>query len=83
MRRYIFAAISVLFFCGELTAETPSELRLGRAGHAFDHLAGIGAQAEAAVASGSTIIFSSGVGEAGYQGLPPEKKFGDKRAKCQ
>ena len=64
-----------LFFCGELAAETPSELRLGRAGHAFDHLGGIGVQAEAAAASGSTIIYSSGVGEAGYQGLPPQKEF--------
>jgi hypothetical protein len=75
VRRYIFAAISVLFFCGKLMAETPGELRLGRAGHAFDHLAGIGAQAEVAAASGANIIYSSGVGEAGYQGLPPEKEF--------
>jgi hypothetical protein len=75
VRRYIFAAIFISFFCNEIVAETPSELRLGRAGHAFDHLGGIGAQAAAAAASGATIIYSSGVGEAGYQGLPTQKDF--------
>lgn len=75
MRRQIFALICILFFCGKLVAETPCELRIGRAGHAFDHLGGIGLQAEAAAASGSTIIYASGVGEAGYQGLPPQMDF--------
>ena len=38
-------------------------------------LGGIGLQAEAAAASGSNIIYASGVGEAGYQGLPPQNDF--------
>ena len=72
----LFAAICVSYFsAASLIAETPSELRIGRAGHAFDHLGGIGLQAEAAAASGSTIIYASGVGEAGYQGLPPQNEF--------
>jgi hypothetical protein len=75
LHRQIFAAIYVLFFCSELVADTPSELRIGRAGHAFDHLGGIGAQAEAAAASGSTIIYTGGLGEAGYHGLPPQNEF--------
>ncbi len=75
MWRLIFAAISVFAFSSRLVAETRSELRIGRAGHAFDHLGSIGSQAEAAAASGSSIIYSSGVGVAGYQGLPPQKDF--------
>lgn len=54
-----------------LRAETPSALRVGRAGHAFDHLGGFGDQAEAAAASGATIIYPSGLGGQGYEGLPP------------
>jgi hypothetical protein len=61
--------------CGELAAEMPAELRIGRAGHAFDHLGGIGGQAEAAAASGATINYSGGLGEAGYQGLPTPNDF--------
>src|SRR6187401_1445181 len=75
LKSLLFAAICFLFFCGDLAAETPSALRIGRAGHAFDHLGGIGSQAEAAAASGANIIYSSGVGDLGYQGLPPEKEF--------
>lgn len=60
---------------GELAAETPPELRIGRAGHAFDHLGGIGGQAEAAAASGASIIYSGGLGEAGYHGLPTSGDF--------
>ncbi len=75
MHRQVFATICVLIFCGELAAELPSELRLGRAGHAFDHLGDIGGQAEAAAASGATIIFSSGISQAAYQGMPSQKEF--------
>ncbi len=56
---------------GRLPSETLSELRVGQAGHAFDHLGNIGAQAEAAAASGATIIYATGLGALGYQGLPP------------
>src|SRR5438128_1127687 len=45
-------------------------LDVGEAGYAFDHLGGIAGQAEAAVASGQTILFVSGVGGMGYGGLP-------------
>src|SRR6476620_245379 len=75
LKRLLFAAICFRFFCSDLAAETPIELRIGRAGHAFDHLGTIGLQAEAAAASGAIIIYSSGVGEAGYQGLPAQKDF--------
>jgi hypothetical protein len=75
LKRLLFAAICLLLFRGALLAETPPELRIGRAGHAFDHLGAIGLQAEAAAASGLNIIYSSGFGEAGYRGLPPEKDF--------
>jgi hypothetical protein len=75
LRRQILAVFFVLIFCGALGAEMPSELRLGRAGHAFDHLGGIGAQADAAAASGATIIYTGGLGEAGYHGLPPQSEF--------
>jgi hypothetical protein len=50
--------------------ENARELRVGRAGHAFDHLGAISEQAEAAAASGATIIYASGLGAEGYSGLP-------------
>jgi hypothetical protein len=75
MRSLIFAVIWPLFFVGVAAATTPAELRLGRAGHAFDHLGKIGEQAEAAAASGSTIIYATGLGSAGYAGLPPQSDF--------
>ena len=49
---------------------TPRELQVGFAEHAFDHLGSIGEQAEAALASGANIIYTSGLGADGYQGLP-------------
>ena len=60
-------------------AEIPRELRVGIAGHAFDHLGGIGEQAEAAAASGATVIYPAGFGQmGGYDGLakPQELKKG-------
>ncbi len=64
-----------------LKAETPVALRLGIASHAFDHLGNIGEQANAATASGSTIIYNSGLGALGYQGLPDEKTLSAERLK--
>jgi hypothetical protein len=55
--------------------EPPASLRVGHAGHAFDHLGGYGNQAEAAAASGATIIYATGLGGIGYSGLPPATKF--------
>jgi hypothetical protein len=43
---------------------------VGMAGHAFDHLGNLGEQAEAAAASGATIIYATGLGGDGYSGLP-------------
>lgn len=48
-----------------------AELRVGVAGHAFDHLANLGEQGDAAAASGSTIIYTTGFGSIGYEGLHP------------
>lgn len=73
MRKFIFAIGLIL--AGDAVAQTPVELRVGRAGHAFDHLGGIGGQAEAAAESGATILYTGGLGEAGYSGLPPQEEF--------
>jgi hypothetical protein len=50
-------------------------LRVGVAGHAFDHLGAISEQAPAAAANGATIIYASGVGGLGYDGLPQADQF--------
>jgi len=60
----------VLFVAAMALAASPPELRVGMAGHAFDHLGNIGEQAEAAAASGATIIYATGLGGDGYSGLP-------------
>lgn len=75
MHARIFAVGSLLILCVHLEAQTVPELRIGHAQHAFDHLGDIGDQAEAAAACGETIIYSGGLGEVGYLGLPPEKNF--------
>ena len=49
-------------------------LRVGVAGHAFDHLGAIGHQAEAAAAAGANLIYA-GFGAAGYNGLPSPGEF--------
>src|SRR4051812_42130112 len=67
--------VFLLVFAGPAVAQIPPELRIGRANHAFDHLGNIGGQADAAAASGATIIYTGGLGEAGYHGLPPKKDF--------
>ncbi len=71
--------VTACFFSLHLlsTADVPRELRVGIAGHAFEHLGGIGDQADAAIASGMTIIYPAGFGQmAGYDGLakPEELK---------
>jgi hypothetical protein len=50
-------------------------LAVGIAGHAFDHLGEINEQADAAAASGSSIIYASGIGPIGYEGLPTPDKL--------
>jgi hypothetical protein len=78
-------ASCILALCACRTpAEDLGPLAVGVAGHAFDHLGGIGDQAAAAAASGATIIYASGFGGLGYGGLPAPgelgpagKRFGD------
>jgi hypothetical protein len=76
----LFAWTSISFLCAiAAIAETP-QFRVGRAGHAFDHLGAYGSQAEAAAASGATIIYASGLGGLGYSGLPSEAEFTTQKA---
>ena len=75
----------ILFLCSFCAAAVavagvPEALRVGVAGHAFDHLGDIGGQAEAAAASGANIIYCSGLGALGYQGLPSEAELEQARA---
>src|SRR5437588_975592 len=60
-------------------ADASRELRVGIEGHAFDHLGAIGGQAEAAAASGANIIYVSGLGALGYQGLPSAEQMRKQR----
>src|ERR1043165_5860060 len=72
--------LSILFIAvGSVAASTERELQIGIAGHAFDHLGGIPEQAEAAAASGSTIIYTTGFGSLGYAGLPAEAELKQQR----
>jgi hypothetical protein len=87
-RRCAFTALLVLLFCLVSSfgapADNKNELRVGRAGHAFDHLGSISMQGEAAATSGATIIYASGLGAEGYQGLPsPEKLMKAKKAAAE
>src|SRR5437867_1868517 len=54
-------------------------LRVGEAGHAFDHLGAIGDQAEAAAASGATILYVTGFGGLGYGRLPVPEELAKQR----
>ncbi len=63
------ALVILLGMAGTAAAER-RELRVGVAGHAFDHLGNIADQAETAAASGCTIIYGTGFGGIGYLGLP-------------
>ena len=75
MKRSCWFLLSVILhaFAAPLYADTPTtspDLRVGTGFHAFEHLGGIGHQAEAAAACGVTVIYASGVGGDGYGGLP-------------
>lgn len=63
--------------CGPAAA--PAVLRVGTAAHAFDHLGSVGDQAEAAASSGANILYVSGVGALGYQGLPSVQELEKRR----
>jgi hypothetical protein len=70
-----FRGFLALLSFSTFAADIPSELHVGRAGHAFDHLGNIGSQADTAAASGATIIYSTGLGGIGYGGLPSPENF--------
>ena len=71
--------LPLLGLTGTSAIGAPVELRVGTAGHAFDHLGSIGDQAEAAAASGASIIYVTGLGALGYQGLPPAQEIDRQR----
>jgi hypothetical protein len=58
-----------------LLGASPKDLRLGIAGHAFDHLGAYSEQADTAVASGANILYCTGLGGFGYLGLPAQDKL--------
>lgn len=65
----------LLLLGGALFAGGLPPLAIGVASHAFDHLGNICDQAPAAAASGATIIYSTGLGEFGYEGLPDSRQL--------
>src|SRR5688572_1100494 len=74
---FVFTLLLVVVTTRAALAEETNPLALGVAGHAFDHLGAIGEQAEAAAASGFNIIYATGCGGAGYEGLPPADKLAE------
>jgi hypothetical protein len=72
---WLLAVSALVGFNLAHSAEIPRELRVGRAGHAFDHVGGISDQAAAAAASGASIIYATGLGGYGYHGLPGEDEL--------
>jgi hypothetical protein len=63
--------------------ESKVDLRVGIAQHAFEHLGNIGEQAPTAAASGSTIIYVSGIGALGYGGLSAPAEFTETKSKTR
>jgi len=62
----------LVFLSATAHAADHSNLDVGLAQHAFDHLGNLGDQAPAAVASGVNVIYATGLGSLGYTGLPTE-----------
>src|SRR5690242_14884576 len=80
-RRAFTATAACLLLClasARLPGQ-PAELRTGLSAHAFDHLGSIGDQAEAAAASWATVIYLTGLGASGYQGLPDPEAIQQQR----
>jgi hypothetical protein len=69
----VLAIVAVATVTAE--AEEVPALRVGRVGHAFDHLGTIGDQAPVAAASGATVIYATGLGGHGYAGLPADAEL--------
>ncbi len=61
-------------------ADSHPEFRPCFSFHAFDHLHNYGQQAAAAVASGSTVIYATGLGLDGYSGLPTAELWATHRS---
>lgn len=76
----LILALATFLGSSALAAEA-DPLAVGVAGHAFDHLGGISEQADAAADSGANIIYATGVGGAGYFGLPPAQELDALRQK--
>jgi len=70
-----FYAVTFSLLCAYGALAQAADLRVGTAGHAFDHLGSIDEQAEAAAASGMNILYVTALGAAGYQGLPPPQEL--------
>lgn len=68
------AGLAVVSIATGVSATT-SDLRVGIATHAFDHLGGIGDQATTAARSGANIIYVTGIGGLGYSGLPSQMEL--------
>src|SRR5437762_4640478 len=68
---------------GGRASPASADLRVGVAGHAFDHLGGIGEQATVAAHSGANILYVTGLGSAGYQGLPAKAELVRQRMRTQ
>lgn len=79
MKKHLFGLLAVVVWPVLVQAATPTEFRVGTAGHAFDHLGNIGEQAAAATDSGATIIYATGLGSVGYAGLPSTEKLAELR----
>lgn len=67
--------IPLLLLSGLAAAQSPPDLRVGAAFHAFEHLYDYGKQAEAAAACGATVIYATGLGSDGYTGLPAPEEW--------
>lgn len=78
MNRTIVPVVLLSLAIKTLAADL-SPLSVGVAGHAFDHLGSIADQAPAAAASGATIIYSTGLGDLGYTGLPKPAQIAEAR----
>src|SRR5580765_3668409 len=74
-------AVGLALFAWPIGAVLASsaDLRVGIAGHAFDHLGGIGNQATTAGRSGANIIYVTGLGGIGYNGLPDQTELTKQR----
>src|SRR6478672_7943470 len=80
LHSFLFCSLSPF---SSLCASAPPALQVGIASHAFDHLGAYGEQAEAAAASGANIIYITGLGGLGYNGLPPADEFSKERERVK